>query len=233
MTHARRRTLAAVQSSAAQVHVRRAYTDSRHGQLHLATAYPSGGGFDERTPLLCLHAAGSSGSWFRTLLPELGRDRSVYAPDLPGHGHSDPAGEAPGLAEQIAAIGDFLDGMRLRSIDVLGHRFGAQVAAGLAAQRPQQIRRVVLVGLPAGEAGQAAKSRSRATVQSLRASRPVSAGLADINQPALVLAPAGEPVAVEPVHAGHSVAALPYPADALFGTNVPDLARALRSFLDR
>src|SRR6185437_4733255 len=45
-------------------------------------------------------------------------------------------------------IGDFLDSMRLRQIDLLGHRFVALVAAELAAVRPAQIRRLVLVSPP-------------------------------------------------------------------------------------
>jgi pimeloyl-ACP methyl ester carboxylesterase len=38
--------------------------------------------------------------------------------------------------------------MRLRQIDVLGHGFGAAVAAELAAARPEQVRRMVLVSPP-------------------------------------------------------------------------------------
>ena len=68
----------------AVVHVRRSYAESRFGQIHLSTAYPSGGGFDERTPVVCLHHSGASGRLFAPILRELGHDRSVYAPDLPG-----------------------------------------------------------------------------------------------------------------------------------------------------
>ena len=35
--------------------LRRGYFDSRFGQLHVHYAIPSGGGFDERTTLVCLH----------------------------------------------------------------------------------------------------------------------------------------------------------------------------------
>ncbi len=73
----------------AVVHLRRSYADGRYGQIHLWTAYPSGGGFDERTPLICLHPSGGSGRAFTPVMCELGSDRSVYAPDLPGHGTSD------------------------------------------------------------------------------------------------------------------------------------------------
>jgi pimeloyl-ACP methyl ester carboxylesterase len=58
------------------------------------------------------------------------------------------------VAEHAAAIGDFLDTMRLRQIDLLGHRFGALVAAELAAARPTQVRRLVLVSPPAQDAAE-------------------------------------------------------------------------------
>jgi pimeloyl-ACP methyl ester carboxylesterase len=65
------------------------YVDCRYGQLHMHTAFPSNGGFDELTPLVCLHPSPLSGRVFRALLAELGQQRSVYAPDLPGCGESD------------------------------------------------------------------------------------------------------------------------------------------------
>lgn len=132
----------------AVVHVRRSYAECRFGQMHLWTAYPSGGGFDERTPLVCLHHSGGSGRLFAPMLRELGHDRSIYAPDLPGHGSSDaPQGRA-GAAELAAAVGDFLDSLRLRQVDVFGYQIGAALATELAIARPQQIRRVMLWGVP-------------------------------------------------------------------------------------
>jgi len=131
----------------AVIHIRRSYAESRFGQIHLWTAYPSGGGFDERTPLICLHHSGGSGRLFAPLLKELGNDRSVYAPDLPGHGSSDAAGKAS-ATDFANAIGDFLDSLRLRQVDVFGYQLGAAVAAELAIARPQQVRRIMLWGVP-------------------------------------------------------------------------------------
>ncbi|HLS81775.1 MAG TPA: alpha/beta fold hydrolase [Steroidobacter sp.] len=148
MIHARHRNrLPLPLPQPAVAHLRRSYSESRFGQMHLWTAYPSGGGFDERTTLICLHHAGGSGRWFAPMLLELGQDRSIYAPDLPGHGSSEAAHKA-GVAEYAAAVGDFLDSMRLRSVDLFGHQFGAQVAVELAITRPQQVRRVMLWGVP-------------------------------------------------------------------------------------
>jgi pimeloyl-ACP methyl ester carboxylesterase len=132
----------------AVVHVRRSYAESRAGQIHVWTAYPSGGGFDERTPVICLHHAGGSGRLFAPMLRELGHDRSVYAPDLPGHGTSDTSNGKLSVADLSAAIGDFIDSLRLRQVDLFGHQLGTLVAGELAIARPQQIRRVMLWGVP-------------------------------------------------------------------------------------
>ncbi|AMN45660.1 alpha/beta fold family hydrolase [Steroidobacter denitrificans] len=130
------------------VHLRRSYAESRYGQIHLWTAYPSGGGFDEGTPVVCLHHSGGSGRLFAPMMRELGSDRSVYAPDLPGHGSSEAAGSKATVADLAGAVGDFIDELRLRTIDLFGHQLGALVATELAILRPQQVRRIMLWGVP-------------------------------------------------------------------------------------
>jgi pimeloyl-ACP methyl ester carboxylesterase len=124
----------------AVVHVRRSYAESRFGQIHLSTAYPSGGGFDERTPVVCLHHSGGSGRLFGPILRELGHDRSVYAPDLPGSKAT--------VVDLAGAVGDFIDSLRLRNVDLAGYQLGALIAAELAIARPQLIRRVLMWGVP-------------------------------------------------------------------------------------
>lgn len=132
----------------AKPRVRRGYFESRYGQLHVHNAIPPGGGFEEGTPLLCLHKSPLSGRMFERFLAVAGRDRSVYAPDLPGFGDSDPPTSRPAIVDYAAAVGDFLETMRFRQIDVLGYHAGSLVATELAITRPKQIRRVVLVSVP-------------------------------------------------------------------------------------
>ena len=129
------------------VRTRRAYFDCRFGQLHVRTAFPTTGGFDEQVTLFCLHSEQSSSRAFARFLPEIGDVRSVYAPDLPGLGESD-ASAASSVAEAAGAISDLANDLRLRQIDVLGMHTGALVAMDLAALRPELVRRLVLVGLP-------------------------------------------------------------------------------------
>jgi pimeloyl-ACP methyl ester carboxylesterase len=130
--------------------VRRGYFECRYGQLHVHNAMPPGGGFEEGAPLLCVHDLdlGGSGRVFTRLLAVAGQDRSVYAPDVPGFGESDPPPSRPALADYAAALGDFLDNMRLRHVALLGLRMGALLAAELAIARPQQVGRVVMVSVP-------------------------------------------------------------------------------------
>jgi pimeloyl-ACP methyl ester carboxylesterase len=128
------------------VRTRRAYFDCRFGQLHVRTAFPATGGFDEQVTLFCLHADQNSSRAFTRFLPEIAEVRSAYAPDLPGCGESDPS-PASSAGEAAAAISDLADDLRLRQIDLLGIHSGARAALELAAARPALVRRLVLAGV--------------------------------------------------------------------------------------
>jgi pimeloyl-ACP methyl ester carboxylesterase len=147
--------------------LRRAYFECRHGQLHVHNAIPVGGGFDELTTLICLHGSGGTGRVFRELSSRLGRTRSVYSPDLPGCGESDGPGTAPSVENQAQAIGDFLDSMRFRQVDLLGAGTGAAVAAELAISRSKVVRKLVLLGTVAPEGWNARSRMPRVTARVL------------------------------------------------------------------
>jgi pimeloyl-ACP methyl ester carboxylesterase len=133
------------------IHLRKMYIDCRFGQLHLHTSFPSSGGFDELTPLLCVPPSNLTGRAFRPLLRDLGRDRSVYAPDLPGSGESDAPDHAPGIADHAAAYVDLIDSLRLKQVDVIGYQAGSLAAIELALAKPEQVRRLVLIGVPGSD----------------------------------------------------------------------------------
>jgi pimeloyl-ACP methyl ester carboxylesterase len=127
--------------------LRRSYFDCRFGQLHVHQAIPAGGGFDEATALVCLPGAAGLGGFFQPLLGPLGADRSIYAPDLPGHGQSDPAGM--GLAPvpaAVAAVLDLLDSLRERRVGLLAQAEGVAVATALLAERPGLVLCLALSG---------------------------------------------------------------------------------------
>ncbi len=127
--------------------LRRAYYECRYGQLHLHNAIPGGGGFDELTPVICLHAAGETGRAFMPLLSALGEARSVYALDLPGSGESDPAPGQPAVDSTTHAVLDFIDSMRIRQFDLLVRGDAAAAALKLLEARDSTVRRVVALGV--------------------------------------------------------------------------------------
>ena len=95
------------------VRTRRAYFDCKFGQLHVRTAFPGTGGFDEQVTLFCLHPMDESSRTFGRFLADIADVRSVYAPDLPGYGESDSS-PARGIADAAAAISDLAKDLRLR-----------------------------------------------------------------------------------------------------------------------
>jgi pimeloyl-ACP methyl ester carboxylesterase len=181
------------------VHLRRMYVDCRYGQLHLHTAFPSSGGFDELTPLVCVPSTPGTGRAFRPLLADLGTDRSVYAPDLPGCGESDAPDKAPGITDYAAALVDLLDTLRLRQVDVLGYHAGSFAAVEFALARPQQVRRLVLLGVPVLDARQRESAQAQLLpagpardLAQAAAAYPAGERLPLVRQPVLVLRPRDE-----------------------------------------
>ena len=132
------------------IRTRRAYFDCQFGQLHVRTAFPTTGGFDEQVTLFCLHPVDASSRIFGRLLSELADVRSLYAPDLPGYGESDSS-PTRSVAEAAAAVSDLASDLRLRQVDLLGVQYGAGVAVELAAARPELVKRLVLAGVPAAQ----------------------------------------------------------------------------------
>jgi pimeloyl-ACP methyl ester carboxylesterase len=129
----------------------------------------------------------------------LGSSRSVYSPDTPGCGESDAPPRALTIGGYAEAIGDFLDSMRFRQVDLLGAHSGAALAAELAIARHKQVRRVVMVGAPALDADARRSYRDLSAPEGTpRGARWARAALIDwdadarlplLKQPLLVLRP--------------------------------------------
>ncbi len=87
--------------------------------------------------VLLLHGAGGSVHSFADLIPLLGRNARVFAPDLPGHGFTRLGGQRRSglvqMAEDIAAL-CAQEGLAPQAI--VGHSAGAAVALEMARSRP-------------------------------------------------------------------------------------------------
>jgi pimeloyl-ACP methyl ester carboxylesterase len=191
----RKRVLVKSARSAAKpaisVRTRRAYFDCRFGQLHVRTAFPTSGGFDEGTTLVCIHDSFTSSRSFDRLSLRAAADRPVYAPDLPGCGESDAPPESASIADYAAALSDFAADLRLRQYDVLGIGAGSCVAAEIAIVQPNRVRRVALCGFPSAAQATAAASSGDPAAWLARAAKQYSPSgrLQLISQPNLLIPP--------------------------------------------
>ena len=102
-----------------------------------------------KPPLVLLH--GGSGSWTHWVrnVQHLARDHEVWALDMPGFGDSDAV---PGVIDADGLV-PHLDQILVRALgnaplQVVGFSFGGMTAGLLAAEQPERIARLVLVGVP-------------------------------------------------------------------------------------
>jgi pimeloyl-ACP methyl ester carboxylesterase len=202
------------------IHLRKMYVDCRFGQLHMHTSFPSSGGFDELTPLVCVAPPAQTGRLYRPLLRDLGRDRSVYAPDLPGAGESDAPDHPPTVADFAGACSDLLESLRLKQVDVIAYQAGSLAAIEFALARPQQVRRVALIGVPSSDAGYQVGER-----------------LPLLRQPVMILRSRDEywesTGRTEPLLREARRVDLQHPSGAVFEAGAEEVIRVARDFFDR
>ena len=98
-------------------------------------------------PVLLAH--GSHGAWSHWIrnIDALAAKRTVWAPDLPGYGESAMAERADqdAIADALALGLRQLVGRAL-PLDVVGFSFGGVACAYLAANHPELVRRLIIVG---------------------------------------------------------------------------------------
>ena len=102
----------------------------------------------EGEPLVYLHGAFGYGGW-PPLLARLADDHTVYAPLHPGFGEGDGLEKIDDILDLVLYHFDLLDALGLEAPHVMGHFFGAMIAAEMASIRPERVGKLVLAS-PAG-----------------------------------------------------------------------------------
>jgi pimeloyl-ACP methyl ester carboxylesterase len=94
-------------------------------------------------PLVLLHTIRTQLEYFRALAPLLAEKFTVFALDLPGHGHS-PIDRSAQYDEPYMRKGvvGFLEALNLRDVTIVGESIGAVLALTAAADVPERIRAV-------------------------------------------------------------------------------------------
>ncbi len=124
---------------------------------------------DEGTgfPLLLLHGAPSSLQTFDQLTEELSKQYRVIRLDLPGYGLTgpNPTGNYS-LEWYVQFLQDFLAALQIDACYAAGNSFGGRLAAELAYEKPDRVRKLVLVsasGYPMSEDGIPAVKMARSS----------------------------------------------------------------------
>ena len=99
--------------------------------------------------LVLLHGFGAQKDAWLDFADALPRDRRLLIPDLPGHGGSE-AGAGEYDARRLADdVGAWLAATAAGPVDLAGNSLGGLIATLIAAERPERVRRLVLMD-PAG-----------------------------------------------------------------------------------
>jgi pimeloyl-ACP methyl ester carboxylesterase len=96
-------------------------------------------------PLLYFHNAW--GFQWDPFLQGLAQRYTLWAPELPGTGDSDPHDifQVDSLWDLVVLLGDVVDALGVKGAALVGHSFGGMLAAEVAAHWPDRFRRLVLL----------------------------------------------------------------------------------------
>jgi len=115
--------------------------ETAKGELHYHVA-------GQGPPLLLLHGSGPGVSaWtnFGGNYPLFSQYFTTYALDMPGFGKSYSSNGNPMFAAPQAVL-DFVDGLELGTVAVIGNSMGGAIASGFAAEHSERVHRLVTIG---------------------------------------------------------------------------------------
>ena len=100
--------------------------------------------------VVLIHGSGpgvTAYSNWRLVLPALGEDFHVLAPDMVGFGYSDRPDDVEYNVQTWAdqTVG-FMDAMGIKKAHLVGNSFGGAIALRIATQHPERVDRLVLMG---------------------------------------------------------------------------------------
>jgi pyruvate dehydrogenase E2 component (dihydrolipoamide acetyltransferase) len=102
-------------------------------------------GEGEGDPLVLLHGFGGDINIWVFNQEALAAEHTVYALDLPGHGHSTKDVGDGDLASFVQVLADFLDAMEIEKAHLVGHSMGGAIAGAFANAHPDRVSSVILI----------------------------------------------------------------------------------------
>ncbi len=131
-------------------------------------------GFENTEPVILLHGTAGSLENFSENYGPLGGQYRVYGLDMLGCGLTDKPDYGYSISDYAAHVADFMDALGIESAHFVGVSLGSWVAARLAADQPQRVRKMVFCA-PAGIVTD--EERERAFAEGLRKRRSQAAAV--------------------------------------------------------
>jgi pimeloyl-ACP methyl ester carboxylesterase len=121
------------------------YVQTPMGQVHYRDVGPR----DAKVPILLVHQAWMWMIEYAQIQNELAKlgYRSI-AVDTPGYGLSDPAPGQPTIGDLAENLTPVLDGLKIKTVIIVGHHTGSLIAASFAAHHPDRVTAIILHGNP-------------------------------------------------------------------------------------
>jgi pimeloyl-ACP methyl ester carboxylesterase len=99
--------------------------------------------------ILMIHGLGSYLPAWKKNISELSKNYRVIAVDLPGYGKSSKAPHSGLMTFYAGVIGELIQKLDLGPVNLAGHSMGGQISMVLALEKPELVKRLILVD-PAG-----------------------------------------------------------------------------------
>jgi pimeloyl-ACP methyl ester carboxylesterase len=96
-------------------------------------------------PLIILHGGSSGAQAWKKNIEMLSQKYTIYVPDLPGFGLSEPLEGSYYIAEMVNFVENFARALGLKLFYLMGHSFGGGLALHYTLKNPTHIRKLVLV----------------------------------------------------------------------------------------
>jgi pimeloyl-ACP methyl ester carboxylesterase len=107
--------------------------------------------------IIMIHGLGSYLPAWKKNIADLSKNFRVIAIDLPGYGKSSKAPHSGLMTFYAGVVGEFIQTMKLGAVNLAGHSMGGQISMILALEKPEFVKRLILVdpaGFEAFHAGQ-------------------------------------------------------------------------------
>lgn len=93
-------------------------------------------------PLVLIHGVGMQALAWYPQIDDLSADYRVISVDMPGHGKSTALDANAELEQFVAWAIEFIEALNVGRVSLAGHSMGSLIAAGVAATRPDLVKRV-------------------------------------------------------------------------------------------